>query len=154
MQFAEPPEFVLVGSLAVVLFLVLDVMKQVRPLGLADRERAITSLPMEIGILAPHRLDPFGGTCLEFPNHFLDRVVAGEVAENVHMVFDSIDQNRMAIEVLEDLSLQRVHFFSMPRVLKPNSSIFRAVDEMDQNIGKSLRHESPRDDAGSLERFL
>ena len=50
-------------------------------------------------------------------HQFFDRVIPREIAKDMQVVFDAVDQNRVTVKVLENFSHQGIHVFPMPRVL-------------------------------------
>ena len=67
----------------------------------ANCKRSIACLPCKSGKLSALCLDPFRGRCLDFLDSIADSHCAGEVKEDMDMVFDGIDEHGRATQVLQ-----------------------------------------------------
>ncbi len=78
-----------------------DVFTNPLDIGLADRECAVSCLPIEICIGCPLSLHPFGSRFLGLFYHFGNCDGAREVTQDMNVILDSIDQNRFTSDVLK-----------------------------------------------------
>lgn len=107
--------------------------------GLTNRERTVTVLPMEMCELCVFRLDPFRRTGLEFLNNILERVVLRKQKQNGHLVVGATHNDRRAIPVSQDSTQVRVRLW--PNVVREKGlSVLRIEDPMDEVLSQGLWH--------------
>lgn len=119
--------------------LVRDVFAHGFDIRLGDGKSAVTGLPREGGELRALGFDPFGGGFFDIFDGFADGGGSGEVVKQVGVVFNGVDENRMATEILQDgghISMQG----GADRVADKAFAIFCAEDEVDVEAGEGLWH--------------
>ena len=95
------PVFLLKGLLAVVVPLVGDVFADGFGVGFGNGKRPITGLPRKIRELRTLRFDPFGRRLFDILDGLADGHGACEIEEKMRMVFDRIDEDGRAPQVLQ-----------------------------------------------------
>lgn len=121
----ELAEFILEGHLAVALLLVLDVADEFRALRFTDREDAVAALPVETAECGALCLQPLGRAGFEFFDELGNGDLAGEVTEDVDVVFDAVNGEAGAVEGFEDRDEVGVQFLADTFVFEEWLAIFR-----------------------------
>ena len=83
-------------------YLIRDVCPGLFDHGLADREHAVTALPIELLVLWPLVLHPSRGCCLHRFDKVGDRDRPGEIAKGMQVILRAINQNGLAFNPLKD----------------------------------------------------
>ena len=105
----------------------------------ADAELAVTRLPREIGIRRVLVLDPTRGRTLCLLDNLGGRMVFGLRKQDVGVISDGIDFDERRIVVLENTGDKGVELATF-LIAKEPAAALRAEHEMDNDIGKGLRH--------------
>ena len=98
----QTAELVLKRNLTVVDLLILDVLTDRVYLRRTYGEDAVPVLPSELGQDTAFRLEPLRRTCFDFLDQVACRVILRQVAKEMHMVVDAVDENRGGLQTLED----------------------------------------------------
>ena len=139
MPFEELPVFVLKGLLAMVFALIGDVLPHDFHVGFRNGEDAVSRLPCEGPKFRSLFLDPFGRGFFDVLHGLADGNGAGEFEEKVDVVFDGINEDGMAIEVLENgghVGMQR----GANGIGDDGFAVFGAENQMHVKAGEGLRH--------------
>jgi len=132
---AQLSELVLKRGLLVVLFLVGDVGLHGFDVRLADREDSVTGLPMELGELRSFGLQPFGRLGLDRFHQIHDRQLPREIAQHMHMIFNTVNQNGWAVDVDENPAHVFEKLLANRRIAQPRRAVLGAEDQMYDNAG-------------------
>lgn len=106
---------------------------------LGHGKRPVSRLPRECGKLRTLGFDPLGRGFFNIFDGFADGDGSGEVKKHVGVVFDGVDENGMATEILQDgghVSMQ----CGADRVGDQAFTIFGAEDEVDVKSCEGLGH--------------
>ena len=124
------------------LHLIGDVSLHFLGIRFADGEDAVPRLPMKIAVLRSLFLEPFGRLGLGLFDHVLDRKFARQQTQSMNVILDPADDQRGRIDVVsEDRRFVGVELPPNLFVLQPGATSLGAVDDMDENLGKRLRHD-------------
>jgi hypothetical protein len=137
--FEECPVFILKGLLAMVFALIGDVFPHGFDVGFGNGEYAVSGLPCEGPKFRSLVLDPFGRGFFDVLHGLTDRHGAGEFEKEVDVIFDRIDEDGVAIEVLEDgghVGMQR----AADGIRDEGFAVFGAENQMHVEAGEGLRH--------------
>ena len=128
-------ELVLERNLAVMLFLVRDVVADSGNLRGADREDAVAVLPGEVGEGRGCRFEPDGGTSFRLFHDVGCGASAGERGEDMDVVGDAADDDGLAIESGENAAELGVEFGAEIAVVHIRATVLRGEDGVDKNFG-------------------
>src|SRR5262245_28848074 len=136
----QAPVFVLKRLLAMMLFLVCDVILEHRHVRRTYRKGAIAGLPierMQMGRLFFHR---FGRFALQFAHENGDRFLAAKRTEDVRVIFNSADDQGGRAACLAGSGEVGVAVGAESFVDKERLSSFGGEDEVKIDLGERLRH--------------
>jgi hypothetical protein len=85
-----------------VFFLMGDVLLDLSDVRLTNRENPITGLPMEIVTMGNLFLKPFRRFGFRFLDHVLDGELARQPCQDMHMVLDTVNQDRGRIDIITE----------------------------------------------------
>ena len=118
-----------------------DISADLLDIRLTHRKRTVSSLPEEIPIGGSLFLHPFRGVLLRLFHQIGDRDGTGEIAQDVNMILDAIDEDRLAANVLEHARHIGVESGADSGVFQKRYAILRAENEMQDNAGERLWHD-------------
>ena len=140
---AMPPKkravFVLKCYRPVVFVLGHNIRFHIGHLGCADGKRAITGLPMKLIVARALRAQPVCGIGFQLACHVRDGVRARQAKEQMNMVGNAADLDRVAIESIEDARKIGVEF-GQRCIVENRVAVFGAEHEMNGEVGERLRH--------------
>lgn len=137
--FEKCPVFILKRFLAVVFALVGDVLAHGFDIGSGNGEGSVSGLPCECGEFRALGFDPFRGRFFNILDDLADRDGPSEIEKQVSVVFDGIDEDGSAVEVLQDgghVGMQR----AADGIGDDRIAVLGAEDEVDVQAGKGLGH--------------
>jgi hypothetical protein len=137
--FEECTVFFLECFLAMVFALVGDVLADGFDIGFGNGESTVSGLPCECAEWCPLGFDPFGGGFFDVLDDLADRDGPGEIEKQVSVVFDGIDEDGSAVEVLQNGSHVCVQCVA-DVIVEDGFTVFRAEDEMNVKAGQGLGH--------------
>jgi hypothetical protein len=108
-------------------------------IGFGDSERPIPGLPRKPGEFPALGFDPFRGSLFDLFHGIADRDGSAKFKENVNVVFDRIDQDWRAVQVLQNSGHVAVQGVAH-RVMQNGFTIFSAEDEVKVEPGERLWH--------------
>lgn len=122
------------------LFLIRDILLDLTDIGLTDRECPIAALPMKVAQPWPFFLDAGRRTGLNLLDQLRNRDRTVKVAKNVDVIFHNPDDQRRALDIPKRADEVACHDAAKFRFTQERLPMFRAKDNMQQDVGKRLRH--------------
>ena len=101
----------------------------------ADGEDAVAVLPGEVGDGRVCRFEPDGGTSLRLFHDVRCGASAGKRGEDMNVVGDAADDERLAIEPGEDAAEIGVEFVAKLTVVEIRATVLRGEYCVDENFG-------------------
>lgn len=117
------------------LFLVGDIAADSSDLRGADGENPVAALPSEVDERWALGFEPDRRASFRFFDHGRDVTSTGESGEEVHMILDPADKNRLAIESGENAAKVGVEFVANQAIAKERSAVFGGKDRVDEYFG-------------------
>ena len=96
-------------------------------------------MPIEVAVGWPLFLHPFRRTALGRFDQAGDGDGAGEVAEDVDVIFHAVDEDWLAPDILQDTRHVGVQTGAEFRIFEKRNAVFRAEDDMKNDAGEGLR---------------
>ncbi len=105
-----------------------------------DGEHPVAILPGELIQLWSLGFEPQRGAAFEFLDQLGRLASAREGRENVDMVFDPTNNQRLAMVVGQNASQIAVQFLAQELVTQKGPTLFGGENRVDQNLGEGLWH--------------
>ncbi len=123
-------KLVLKRHLAMMLFLRRDIIANLFDIRLANGERAVSALPVKVPVTWSLFLHPFRRTLLRFFHKPRDGDSAGQIAQDVNVILDAVDEDGFASDVLHHARHVSVQAGAEFRVFEKWNAVLRAEDDM------------------------
>ena len=136
-------KFLLKRNLAMMFFLIGDVMFNFRQARMAHAERAISDLPRERFLVRKILVNPAGGIRLQLAHQIGQRMFGRQRRKNVDVIRRSVDDERFAIVRADDAAEigEKARFQIRVEQWPP---VFRAENDVRQQVGEGVRHKISR----------